>query len=387
MGIFDFFKKNNETPNAKEVNIKEAESLILKEEIKHKEILAQEKDALKEKVRALISNLNGKINELERINIDDKKEHERLKIISKENLLSYINHMEKLISDLEKNEEKSPENYVKNVILSLNNFKENSKINFEKATILIGKELEKTKWLIINFYKGMDERSPIFTESLKKINSISEFKKIKNSLNEVKTIQSQIELSIEDLENERKEFLKEKEASEREFNNFLNSEEYKKYNEKKERIKLMANNLKIDAVKLKEKINFKEILGRYHDIKDKMELIKIYKENLLQGIEHDVNLSFIEMMPLSQRELLHSDFIDLNYKNKKFKEEYNNAEILSKEIKIKDKISQKENKILEIKEKTQNENLKKQKFIKKENEINNKILEQTMSILDNVKLV
>ena len=387
MGIFDFFKKNNETPNAKEVNIKEAESLILKEEIKHKEILAQEKDALKEKVRVLISNLNGKIDELERINIDDKKEHERLKIISKENLLSYISHMEKLISDLEKNEEKSPENYVKNVILSLNNFKENSKINFEKATILIGKELEKTKWLIINFYKGMDERSPIFTESLKKINSISELKKIKNSLNEVKTIQSQIELSIEDLENERKEFLKEKEASEREFNNFLNSEEYKKYNEKKERIKLMANNLKIDAVKLKEKINFKEILGRYHDIKDKMELIKIYKENLLQGIEHDVNLSFIEMMPLSQRELLHSDFIDLNYKNKKFKEEHNNAEILSKEIKIKDKISQKENKILEIKEKTQNENLKKQKFIKKENEINNKILEQTMSILDNVKLV
>ena len=387
MGIFDFFKKNNETPNAKEVNIKEAESLILKEEIKHKEILAQEKDALKEKVRVLISNLNGKIDELERINIDDKKEHERLKIISKENLLSYISHMEKLISDLEKNEEKSPENYVKNVILSLNNFKENSKINFEKATILIGKELEKTKWLIINFYKGMDERSPIFTESLKKINSISELKKIKNSLNEVKTIQSQIELSIEDLENERKEFLKEKEASEREFNDFLNSEEYKKYNEKKERIELMANNLKINAVKLKEKINFKEILGRYHDIKDKMELIKIYKENLLQGIEHDVNLSFIEMMPLSQRELLHSDFIDLNYKNKKFKEEHNNAEILSKEIKIKDKISQKENKILEIKEKTQNENLKKQKFIKKENEINNKILEQTMSILDNVKLV
>src|SRR3989344_3248329 len=123
--------------------------------------LARLKRQFKDDLLGRISNFeaeaNKKIIVLESIDISQRKEHDRIKTIVKENLHLYILHLKRTIDNIKEAEKEEIEEYINRLSSTLNEFGRVSSKPFEKATILIGDELSDTRMIIISLIKDVNK--------------------------------------------------------------------------------------------------------------------------------------------------------------------------------------------------------------------------------------
>lgn len=115
--------------------------------------------SIKEKIRQRILQLNSEFEEqigtLKSMDLKERKEHERIKFIVTENLKTYISHLQNLKDEL-KNLNPTDSNYLEKINTLFENFRRASINSFQKATILIGKELENVVNSINSFSKDAE---------------------------------------------------------------------------------------------------------------------------------------------------------------------------------------------------------------------------------------
>lgn len=135
--IKEFFKEEKpQETKKKELNILELENW-LKERDKEVEIqLKKETQNLHSQLSINLEKLETELKILESVNLQERKEHERIKQITELGKIEYINAVRKLIESLN---QKSPPPYINNEI---NKFAISSQKSHFKATHLIGKEIE-----------------------------------------------------------------------------------------------------------------------------------------------------------------------------------------------------------------------------------------------------
>ncbi|MEA3329242.1 MAG: hypothetical protein U9Q06_00680 [Nanoarchaeota archaeon] len=300
MGILDFFKKifaEEELEIKPElIKISDLENWI---QDNKKEIWEKDKLFLKQ-TKKIIDNLSEEIEEKmlgwEDISMEKVKSEERVKFIVKENFLTYLDYVKKLREDLEKLDKNNSKKLISNIHSLFTTFEKKSSVNFQKASIFIGKELEEIKSCIGNFIKeikNLTNKNKYFLEKVNTLNSIeaklTEKNKVENlKLNIKKNIQRnkiQIEKSGEEISmlNEKIEQIKKTEG-------------YIEKIKKKQEIEKLRENFNEEIYNLKERINFKELANFFHITQKDMEIVNAHKEKFKENFEKDSGKSLLNLI-------------------------------------------------------------------------------------------
>jgi len=387
MGWLDFFRKKKEVKEEeiRKISVEDVDSLVddVLEEEESK--VGGVKRGIDEKVRDFIVSLNTQIKVLESLSLKDRKEHERIKIITMENLKAYVNHLNRLISSFEKmNKDAELSQYFLDIGNKLNDFKKNSYKSFAKATILIGIELEQTEEKIRVFTKSIRDIQKENEEVIRKIKEMDGLRGLKKSMLEVRKVREGIDDAISGLGEEKEKFVKEKERREEELRLFKESEEFKSLLKKKENAKKQTGELEKDVREIKNKIDLKALLKQFHEIERNRELIRNYREGFLASLEKDKDLEIIKMLEPSLREKIGEEIKRVREKILQLKKESEEGDTEKKMVFLEKMAGKSDN---EIEARIEEENRKLKRFGGRESVLQRKIMEKSKDILGNVEIV
>lgn len=290
MGIFDIFRKKKEEQPKQTLSFDKLPSFIDEKIAQSENQAKQFKEELKILKDQFSLNLKDKISLLKRTNLDKRKEAEKLKEVVLENLSHYISHLEKLSEELDGLEDTEPKSYLKQLESIFNKFAKNSTIHFERANILIGKELQETKRIIIEFSVQINERIKANAENFEKLRSIGEIKKSLQELGDLRNVQKQIIDYLTNLKFQFQSLEKEEESLEKNYKNYLTSKEHQEFREEQEKLEKETRLLAETLLKLKQEIDFKSLLNLFHSNSKKTKLLQHYSENFREALIQDTNL-------------------------------------------------------------------------------------------------
>jgi len=388
MGIFDIFKKKKiEEVKIQEFSFNEIVQKMDKELSKSEKEIDEIKNKMKSNLESFISELNSHVNILKSVNIDHRKEEERIKLIVKENLYFYTSYLEKLIIKLEKiSFNLTTQEYLLEIQTIMNNFSKDSFKSFEKATILIGKEMGNVKHSISeftgNFLGLIAENSSIF-EKIRKINS---FKSLQKELRDTKLIKSNIESSISSLEESKKNLAISKEAAEKELEVFLKSPEYKKLDHERENIDSELRELNREISKIKDKINIKELLKHYHSDEKKSIFLKKYQENFITSLETDKEFHLAKLTKEANGLETEPELRNISHKLDELTERARRNTAESRRISFESKVNNLKMDIANTEDKILDEKKKIERFSEKESQITSNLKDIAESILGKFEL-
>jgi len=369
MNIFDFFKKITKKNKVKEIVIKKLdfseiqswiENKTEKKKFKEKEIIFK----VEAKIKHLVEELKEKIIILEDFDINAKKEQDRIKNIVADSREKYIESVEELIAKLNNLQESKLEKFIDKINKIFFEFDKKTFKNYERATILIGKEMASIKESLKVFSK---ELLKIFDENKSIITSFKHFLIINEKLNML----NQISKTLKEI-NEKKSNLNEKLNEKEKENKILKqnlekiktSHAYLENLAKQEKIKSLREESKKNILELKQILDFKALTNFFHINPGQMRIVKEHKENFQINFEKDNGKAIIELLDEAQ---LNNNIIleKINQIKTKMQETANHEQNLQKDetqetyLKIKEINLEIDNlKIEEFKENKREEKLK-----------------------------
>ena len=280
MGISNFFKKLFMEEKAEEIAPEKlafsdiegwAEKKEKENEFKEKEIL----DIISEKIERFTKELREKIIILESVDIKSRREKDHIKEIVESSRKNYINSIGDFLEDLNDLEINSLD-VMKKINKIFLDFNKGSYKNYERTTILIGKEMGSMKEILGVFsrelIKTFDDGNEI-RENFKRIFSIKS--KSDTIIRNDKTLEKISETilllweNINSKEEENKtllEDIEEVKMGSRYLENLRNREKIKSLNEE----------LKSDIFSLKQVIDFKALANFFHINEDQMKILILF---------------------------------------------------------------------------------------------------------------
>jgi hypothetical protein len=299
MGIFSFFKKKQNTDlefEPAQIQYKNLKSWLQtkKSELSDKESVLI--NQIQDNTNQLIQELEQEIQEIKQVNLDEKpKIEERIKMIVQGNLDNYTDYLTKLIKNLKTI---TPDiiTLIDKTNTIFSEFEKKSNLSYQKATILVGKELEKTKTSIANFFRNLNKilkengnlilllKTISFTEEkLKEISQIDAKKtEIQGNINNFQEKLTNTQDKITNLKKEIKEIEK--------------SEQYKQEIQTKKDIQTKEQALEKQIQELKQEINFKELANIFHSNETEMKIIKDHKEKFKITFNKDNGKAIIGLL-------------------------------------------------------------------------------------------
>lgn len=294
MSFFGLFqKKKEEVKKIKKVDLTEISKLAESEWNQYQVQTKEIKQQVREIENSLVGEIENHIQTLKSINVDERKEHERIKQIVKENIFYYIAHLERVIRELEKEDIEDSEKYIASIQSIMNTFQKNSLKSYEKATILIGKELEDVQISIRTASQKIGEivqkNQPLFEKGY----SIERLKEIVKELEILTQMKKNSEESIKSLEKKERDSSMEKMILEKKLKEYKESSEYAQMVEKEKEIEAKKEELTKDIFKIKEKINLKTLAKYYYGNIKKSALIRAYQDDFIKALESDASLEIV----------------------------------------------------------------------------------------------
>lgn len=303
MALFDFLKNIFSEKNERIEEIAKKEVLIddlpllLESELKDfKDKKANLKDEIIIKIEKFKSDIEQQVIVLNALNIDKKREHEKIKFVVKENLQLYTEYLKKLVIDLGNIKDVADEDYFIKLYESANNFDKLSRRAFEKATILIGKEISFANEITHNFFKELDKK---FNENKIVLNSINNINKIKYFLDDfdrIKQHKNEIGEAVKSLDSKLVEINNRITELKNKISGIKESKQYNLDSEIKEKRQSDLRRFEREIQLLKEKTHLKDLSKHFHSDEKKSKLIKNYLTDFSSALEDDENLRIIDII-------------------------------------------------------------------------------------------
>jgi len=306
MGLFDFLRKRLEKKI--EASKIEKEKIAFSEignwiEKKRNEIEIREKEVLiliQEKINLFINELKGKINIAESVDIESKKVEDKIKFITNEGRKKYIESANGFIDNLKSLEKDRLEKFIEKINKIFLDFNKNSHMSYERATILIGKEMANIKKSLKIFsgelIKVFNENKDI-VDSLKKFSLIElELKKIAETdetLGKIDETVISLDKKVTEKKEENKKILEKIEKIKK-------SEDYVRNLERQRKIKLLEEELYKDILGLKQVIDFKALANFFHIFEEQMKIVKIHRDDFQKGFRKDDGESIVGLLDESK---------------------------------------------------------------------------------------
>jgi|SRR3989344_340929 len=297
MGIFDFFRKIAKTDNVKEIVIEKLafseikdwiERKIKENELKEKEILFM----IRKKIEDIIKELREKIVILENFDVEARKEKDKIKNIVADNKEKYIESVENLIERLNKLEEPKLEKFIERIDKIFFDFNKRSFKNYERATILIGKEMASINEILKVFSKDLlkifDGSKPI-TDSFKDLLIIKERLDTITQINKTLEKESNLNKKISWKEEENR-ILKQN------LEEIKTSPAYLENLTKQKKIKSLREESKKDILELNQLLDFKALANFFHINPRQMRIVKDHRENFQINFKKDNGKAIIELL-------------------------------------------------------------------------------------------
>ncbi|MFH1521971.1 MAG: hypothetical protein ABIF18_03360 [archaeon] len=301
MGLFNLFKKLARENRVEEIVIEKLAFSDIENWIKDKTKQNEFKQneiilVIKDKIKKHANEINNKIKILDNFDIETKKEKEHIKRIVNNNKKDYIRAVENFLEKLNDLKINEFEEFMKRVNEIFLDFNKSSYKNYERATILIGKEMANTKEDIRTFsndlFKTYEENKDIvnFFKIISQI--ISKYQNINlinNTLSKITEEKSSLNKKIGEKEKEDKilkERIKEIKKSQN-YLNFLNS---------RKRLEFLKSESKKDILELKQLIDFKVLANFFHINPKQMKIVKNHKEDFYAHFIKDNGKSIIELI-------------------------------------------------------------------------------------------
>ncbi len=322
MGIFDFLRKLTQSTKAEKPELEKVSlsNLGAWTESKIKDLKAKEKETLaliQKKVEFLADELKEKINAAESFDINLKKEEDKIKSSVEEGRKKYLESVISIINNLNGLKKESLEKTIADTDKIFSDFNKRSRMSYERATILIGKEMAEIKESLkafsgdlIKIFEGnkslIEFSRAVFLIKLKLI----QFEKIEQE-------RQKIDREIISLNNKITE--KEKESGEilAEIAAIKKSPEYLEKQERQEKIKLFKNELEKDIYDLGQLIDFKALGNFYHIFENEMQIVKAHRDDFQVNFQKDLGrsiLSLLETAKLNNKNI--SDKLNQMHKKK-----------------------------------------------------------------------
>ncbi len=278
--VKEFFKKEKiEEKRPEQIELANLSSWLTEKNNENEKILAEKTNILQSDLSVLLNRLKEEIKALDNVNINKRKEHERIKQITELGRKEYIQYLERLIKKLE---QKEPWPYISQEI---DKFSQLSAKSHFKATQLIGKEIENIENTIIEIRK-------LETNYLNKnswlINKNNLFKSLIEKDNEIKNQEknkSKIETEIDSIKKFQKEYEKNLKDTEKQFQEIKESPEAKEKESFIKKKQEREDSLRALEFEIKTLID-KKIIEKYLHIEKDKEISKIAETYLNNPIEY-----------------------------------------------------------------------------------------------------
>lgn len=335
MGIFDFLKnlikkKEVEEIASEKLAFPEIESWIKNKinenNLKEKEIVL----VINEEIKNFINELKEKIITLNEFDVKSKKEKEDIKNIVINSREKYIELVKNLTERLDNLKEPKLEKFIEKINKIFFDFNKSSFKNYEKATILIGKEMASIKQSIKVFSKHLlkifDENKFIIDSfknlliTNKRFEAINHLNKTLEMINEKK---SNLNKKINEKEKENKTL---KQTLEK----IKTSQDYLENLSKQKKIRFLKEESKKDLLELKQLIDFKALANFFHIFEKQMIIVKNHREDFHANFEKDNGTAIINL--LNEAKLSNNIILEkINQIQSKTQEIENNKETLKKD--------------------------------------------------------
>ncbi|MEX0933035.1 MAG: hypothetical protein WDZ77_02990 [Candidatus Pacearchaeota archaeon] len=393
MRIFNFLKRfskikveNEIIPEKEKVSLfgleKWVESKISGDEEKEREIFLE----IKKEIEEFSGDIKEKIKIVEEFDVNSKKAEDRFKWASEEGRKKYIESLENLIESLKSIKNKNLEKVANEISSIFSEFNKKSYKSYERATILIGKEMASLRNLLKNFYGriiGIFDRNKNIIDGFRRLHTMkSKLNLLENKEREIKKIKKDVKSIDEEIsirQNEDKEVSEEEERIKK-------SQKYIELRKKAENMKNLKEKLSKDVFDLRKEVDFK-VLGNFHHIfKEKMHIVNEYKNNFELAFHKDDGKAIFELIKeakLDDKNIISIKISNINSK----KEEISNLEneikkeillkkpneLYSKREKLKSEIENLKNMKDRTEKKLEELNLNKDKIIKEIKESSKKL--------------
>ncbi len=302
MGLFDFFRKRKEKKiKESEIELEKIafseignwiENKIKESEIKEKEVFV----LIQEKINVFVEELREKINVVEGVDVELKKVEGKIKFVVNEGRKKYIESLDGFIVKLENLEREKLGKFIESINKIFSDFNKSSHMSYERATILIGKEMAGIKECLKVFSRDLIK---VFGENkeLVDLSRIVFFIKLKlNQIIEANRILEKIDETIVSLD---KKITEEKQENKRileDIKKIMESEEHIKNLERQKKIKLFEEELEKELLGLKQLIDFKALANFFHIFREQMDLVKAHKEDFQTRFRKDDGESILGLL-------------------------------------------------------------------------------------------
>ena len=313
MSIFGFLKKKKEINEKEIVSKDELSEWLLTKKRQHQEKEKEFFNLVKEIISQLVSELESEISILEDFNFESKKVDLRIKLIVKENLRNYIGYMEKMIVRL--NEIDKRENLVEKINVIFEDFNKKTRINYEKVTFIIGKEMRATKESIKKFFKDLELILKSNKEIFKEFGIVKSVEGEIEKLGEIEENKSEVSQILKESFEKINDLKKSLENKENEIKEIKKSARFLEEIKKKDKFDLKNKALQGIVRELKDAIDFKTLSNFYHKFENDMNLVKQYKDDFQQILERD-GIQKLESL-LAESKLINENILELINKIKR----------------------------------------------------------------------
>lgn len=304
MNILDFFrkfrKKEDETIEKEKLNLDQLENWL---KLKNKEINSEEKNLLsiiEDEINNFEKRAEEKITILNKFDIESKKEKDRLKFLTEDGRKKYTESLENTINLLKNLKKENFEKTISEIDKILFNFLKKTSASYERATILIGKEVAETKETIKQFSKKISEildSSKQLPESKKTLSLVG--LKLQN-LEKINKEIKKSEQELSHIDKELKEKQSETENLDREIEQLKKSKEYNQYSEKKKTLDSLKNQLEKEISELRQLIDFKALGNFFHIFPEKISLVNTLKNNFNKSFKEDNGETILSLLEQSK---------------------------------------------------------------------------------------
>jgi len=312
MRIFDLFKKFVKENRAEKI-VKEKltfsdienwiENKIRENEFKQNEIILM----IKDKIKRHTDELNKKIKILEDFDVEAKKEKDDIKGIVNNSRKDYIRAVENFLENLNNLEMTGFEEFMKKINKIFLDFNKSSYKNYERATILIGKEMGSIKESVKAFSK---ELLKTYEENKDVVDFFKTISQIKSRYQNINPIDNILNTTIE-----KKAYLNKKISEKEEENRILKQklEEIKKgqnyldFLASQKRVESLKSESKEGILELKQLLDFKALANFFHINEEQMNILKAHKEDFYTNFQKDngkVIIDFLDEAKLNNNTIL-----------------------------------------------------------------------------------
>src|SRR3989338_3081359 len=301
MGIFDFFRKlaqgkNRQNSGKEKIIFSELGSWI---ENKITDIEKKEEEIfflIKKKTDVFSKEVREKIKVAENFDINQKKAEDRIKSAVEEGRKKYIESVEDLLENLDNMKSDDLEKTISYSDKVFYDFNKRSHLSYERATILIGKEMGEIKESLRSFSKDLIR---IFNENKSIIESSKTFFIVRLKLRQFEKIEEELKKVIAEitfLENE--DVNKEKDNKEilEQIEEIKKSPEHLEILKLHEKVSTLKTELEKDIFSLSQAIDFKALGSFYHIFEDKMEILKSHRDDFKTSFQKDDGKSILSLL-------------------------------------------------------------------------------------------